>query len=191
VRDAQHAAELVAKIGATSAQMDVAANKVMSAGLAKLGLIESVDGLFDPGTAGCRRSVATGCSQLSLYYIHALGHAIGLEVHDPTSFRLDPGNTFTLEPGIYIRPTVLDELPDTPRNRAMIAKLRAAVKRYANIGVRIEDDYFVTDSGVEWISRGPREANEIEQLMRAHASVPAPRDSTIVNWYRQTAPRSR
>jgi Xaa-Pro aminopeptidase len=190
VRDAQYAAELVAKIGATSAQMDAAANKVMSAGLAKLGLIESVDGLFDPGTAGCRRSVATGCSQLSLYYIHALGHAIGLEVHDPTSFRLEPGNTFTLEPGIYIRPTVLDELPDTPRNRAMIAKLRAAVKRYANIGVRIEDDYFVSDSGVEWISRGPREASEIEQLMRAHASVPAPRDSTIVNWYRQTAPSS-
>jgi Xaa-Pro aminopeptidase len=188
VRDAQHAAELVAKLGVTFAQMDDAANKVLGAGLAKLGLIESPDGVYDPGSAGCRRRVAAGCSQLSLYYFHSLGHAIGLEVHDPTSFRIEPGNTFTLEPGIYVRPSVLDELPDTPRNRAMIAKLRPAVRRYANTGVRIEDDYFATDAGVEWISRGPREVSEIEQLMRAHAAVPAPRDSSIVNWYRQTAP---
>jgi len=191
VRDAQHAAELIAKIGVTSAQMDEAASKVLDAGLARLGLIESVDGAYDPGSAGCRRRVAAGCSQLSLFYIHALGHAIGLEVHDPTSFRIAPGNTFTLEPGIYVRPTVLDELPDTPRNKAMIAKLRAAVQRYANIGVRIEDDYFATDSGVEWISRGPREATEIEQMMRTRVAVPAARDSSIVNWYRQTDPGTR
>ncbi|HEV7704561.1 MAG TPA: Xaa-Pro peptidase family protein [Gemmatimonadaceae bacterium] len=188
VRDTQHAAELIAKLGITESQMDEAANKVLGAGLAKLGLIEAPDGVYDAGSAGCRRPSAGGCSQLSLYYFHALGHAIGLEVHDPTSFRIQPGNTFTLEPGIYVRPTVLDELPDTPRNRAMIAKLRPAVQRYANIGVRIEDDYFATDAGVEWISRGPREASEIEQMMRVHAAVPAARDSSIVNWYRQTAP---
>jgi Xaa-Pro aminopeptidase len=188
VRDTQHAAEQVAKLGATSAQMDEAANKVLSAGLTRLGLIESPDAVFDAGTAGCRRHVAGGCSQFSLYYFHALGHAIGLEVHDPTSFRIEPGNTFTIEPGIYVRPTVLDELPETQRNKAMIAKLRAAVQRYANIGVRIEDDYFATSSGVEWISRGPREASEIEQIIRTRAAVPAPRDSSIVNWYRQTSP---
>jgi Xaa-Pro aminopeptidase len=187
VRDTQRAAEQVAKLGATSAEMDAAANTVLSAGLARLGLIESPDALFDAGP-GCRRPTAKGCSQFSLFYFHSLGHAIGLEVHDPTSFRIEPGNTFTIEPGIYVRPTVLDELPDTPRNRAMIAKLRPAVQRYANIGVRIEDDYFATDAGVEWISRGPREASEIEQMMREHAAVPAPRDSSIVNWYRQTAP---
>ena len=191
VRDAQHAAEQVAKLGATSGKMDAAANKVLSAGLVRLGLIESVDGTYDPGSAGCRRRVATGCSQLSLFYFHALGHAIGLEVHDPTSFTIEPGNTFTLEPGIYVRSTVLDELSDTPRNKAMIAKLRGAVQRYANIGVRIEDDYFATDAGVEWISRGPREATEIEQMMRERASVPAARDSSIVNWYRQTTPITR
>lgn len=188
VREAQHAAERVAKVGVTSSQMDDAANAVLNAGLAKLGLIESVTGVFDPGSAGCRRRVAAGCSQLSLYYFHSLGHAIGLEVHDPTSFRIEPGNTFTLEPGLYVRPTVLDELPNTPRNAAMIAKLRNSVERYANIGVRIEDDYFATDSAVEWISRGPREASEIEALMHAHADVPAPRDSSIVNWYKQTSP---
>ncbi len=190
VRDAQHAAEQVAKLGATSGQMDDSANAVLSAGLARLGLIESPKAAFDAKSGNCRRVVATGCAQFSLYYFHALGHAIGLEVHDPTSFRIEPGNTFTIEPGIYVRPSVLDELPDTPRNRAMIAKLRAAVQRYANIGVRIEDDYFATDRGVEWISRGPREVSEIEQLMGAHATVPAARDSSIVDWYRQTAPSS-
>jgi len=190
VRDAQHAAERIAKLGVTFSQMDDAANGVLGAGLAKLGLIESPEGVYDPGSAGCRRRVASGCSQLSLYYFHSLGHAIGLEVHDPTSFTIEPGNTFTLEPGIYVRPSVLDELPDTPRNRAMIAKLRAAVRRYSNIGVRIEDDYFATAAGVEWISRAPREASEIEQMMRTHASVPTPRDSSIVNWYRETAPVS-
>ena len=191
VRDAQHAAELVAKLGATSAQMDEAANMVLGAGLAKLELIESAKATYDAGTAGCRRRSVAGCSQLSLFYFHALGHAIGLEVHDPTSFTISSGNTFTLEPGIYVRPTVLDELPDTPKNKAMIAKLLPAVRRYANIGVRIEDDYFATDTGVEWISRGPREASEIEQMMRTRAAVPAARDSSIVNWYRQTEPGTR
>ncbi|MBA2685730.1 MAG: aminopeptidase P N-terminal domain-containing protein [Gemmatimonadaceae bacterium] len=188
VRDAQHAAELAAKLGATSSDMDAAANKVLGEGLAKLGLIESPDATFDNGAPGCQRNIARRCSQLSLFYFHALGHAIGLEVHDPTSYRIAPGNTFTIEPGIYVRATVLDNLPDTPRNRAIIAKLRPVVQRYANIGVRIEDDYFATESGVEWISRGPREVTEIEQMMRIRAAVPAARDSSMVNWYRQTEP---
>jgi len=61
---------------------------------------------------------------------------------------------------------VLDLLPDTPRNRAMAAKIRAAFERYKDLGVRIEDDYFATDSGVAWISRAPREVSEVEAAMR-------------------------
>ncbi len=189
VRDAQHAAETVAKIGVASADMDAAANRALIAGLARLGLIESENATFDPGIAGCHRRLKSGCSQLSLYYIHALGHGIGLEVHDPSFERLAAGNAFTIEPGLYVRATVLDEIPNTPRNRAVIAKLRPVVQRYANIGIRIEDDYFATASGVEWISRAPRESSEIEQLMRSRATSPAPRDSAVVEWYRQTEPR--
>ncbi|MEO6208965.1 MAG: Xaa-Pro peptidase family protein [Gemmatimonadaceae bacterium] len=188
VRDAQHAAELTAKIGATYSQMDAAANRVLGEGLSKLGLIESANATFDAAGADCSRNVRLRCRQLSLFYYHALGHAIGLEVHDPTSTTIAPGNTFTIEPGIYVRATLLDNLPDTPRNRAMIAKLRPVVQRYADIGVRIEDDYFATENGVEWISRGPREANEIELIMRTHATIPSPRDTSMVNWYRQTEP---
>jgi Xaa-Pro aminopeptidase len=53
----------------------------------------------------------------------------------------------------------------TPKNRAMIAKVRPAVARYNGISVRIEDDYTITDHGVEWLSRAPREPAEIESAM--------------------------
>jgi Xaa-Pro aminopeptidase len=103
-----------------------------------------------------------------MYYMHGLGHGIGLEVHDPDQYddeRIAPGSAFTIEPGIYVRANLLDILPDTPRNRALIARLRPAVARYANVGVRIEDDYIVSEAGVEWISRAPREIGEIEELL--------------------------
>jgi Xaa-Pro aminopeptidase len=127
-----------------------------------------------------------------LYYMHGLGHGIGLEVHDPEQYyftgTIRPGSAFTIEPGIYVRANVLDVLPDTPRNRALVARLRPVVDRYKNIGVRIEDDYVVTDRGVEWISRAPREIAEIERLMRGAYSGPATRDPALVGAYRRAVP---
>jgi Xaa-Pro aminopeptidase len=61
---------------------------------------------------------------------------------------------------------MLDALPDTPRNRAFIAKVKPAVLRFENTGVRIEDDYVITARGTERISMVPREIDEIEALMR-------------------------
>jgi Xaa-Pro aminopeptidase len=75
-------------------------------------------------------------------------------------------------------------VPDTPRNRAMQAAIGPAFERYVNIGVRIEDDYIVTDGGVEWISQAPREIEEIEAWMAEPWSAPAPRDEGWVEWYR-------
>jgi Xaa-Pro aminopeptidase len=124
--------------------------------------------------------------------MHGLGHGIGLEVHDPDQFyftgTIQRGSAFTIEPGIYVRANVLDVLADTPRNRALIAKLRPAVERYRNIGVRIEDDYIVTDRGVEWISRAPREIAEIERLMQGAYAGPAARDPAVVETYRRAVP---
>jgi Xaa-Pro aminopeptidase len=188
VRDAQAAAERQARIGARAALMSDSASATLAAGLARLGLIESPTARYDCEADGARGE----CPQLRLYYMHGLGHGIGLEVHDPEQYYftgvIRPGSAFTIEPGVYIRANVLEVLPQTPRNRALAARLRPVVERYKNIGVRIEDDYVVTERGVEWISRAPRELAEIEQLMRGTYGGPAARDPTLVDAYRRAVP---
>jgi Xaa-Pro aminopeptidase len=79
---------------------------------------------------------------LGQYFIHGLGHHIGLNVHDagdPCRV-LEPGMVVTVEPGIYI--------PDE------------------NLGVRIEDDVLVTESGAKLLSEKlTRNPDEIEKIM--------------------------
>jgi Xaa-Pro aminopeptidase len=188
VRNAQAAAEGEAKVGADALLMTRAAVQTLAAGLARLGLIEAADATYDCSVRG----ESTQCPQLQLFYMHGLGHGIGLDVHDPEQYyytrRLEAGSAFTIEPGIYVREHVLETLSDTPRNRQVLEKLRAAVAKYANIGIRIEDDYIVTENGVEWISRAPREIEEVEAAMRARFDGPVARDSSVVDWYRATEP---
>jgi len=78
------------------------------------------------------------------YFIHGLGHHLGMDVHDvnvPGRQRLEPGMVFTIEPGIYL-----------PQE---------------SLGVRIEDDVLLTAAGAEWLSdKAPRTTDEIERLMR-------------------------
>ena len=77
------------------------------------------------------------------FYIHGLGHWIGMDVHDVGDYTtpLAPGMVLTLEPGIY--------LPDEA------------------LGVRIEDDVLVTAAGAEWLSTGAaRTVDEVERVMR-------------------------
>lgn len=172
VRDAQKAAEAVSRAGERVAVSDSAARAVLAVGLARLGLIESAAAEFDPPWPQRCRSIPVACKQAYLFMPHGLGHGIGLEVHDPGGASISPtgkfevGELFTIEPGVYISTKLLDILPDTPRNRTFIAKVRPMVQRYRDIGVRIEDDYLITPEGLEWLSRGPREADEIEAAMR-------------------------
>ena len=78
----------------------------------------------------------------------------------------EDGEVFTIEPGIYVRERVFDDLPDTGRNRQLIEHAGDAALRYRNVGVRIEDNYILTSEGLERITDVPREIEEIEALRR-------------------------
>jgi Xaa-Pro aminopeptidase len=95
---------------------------------------------------------------------------------------------FTIEPGVYVRANTLEIIPQTPKNSAFLAKIASAVKKYANIGVRIEDDYIVTPTGFERITAdAPRTIEEIESEM-AKRLPPTPRDAKQVEAYRAVRP---
>jgi Xaa-Pro aminopeptidase len=172
VRDAQAAAERNSKTGMSAQAANDSSIVVRAKGLAALGLVESADASIDlPWKADCAQRPLL-CRQAYFWMIHGISHGIGLAVHDPAQFYYGDrtykvGDAFTIEPGIYISSAALDVLPDTPKNRAFIAKVRSTVKRYENTGARIEDDYVITAQGTERISLAPREITEIEALMKS------------------------
>jgi Xaa-Pro aminopeptidase len=176
VRDAQAVAERNSKPGMRAQVGQDSSVIVRARGLAALGLIESEDATFDPPWLTNCPPQSPACRQSNLWMIHGISHGLGLAVHDPvqSSFgdgTFKVGDAFTIEPGIYISTRALDVLPDTPKNRAFIARVRAAVQRYENTGVRIEDDYVITEKGLERISSAPREITEIEVLMKQRPRV--------------------
>ncbi|MEO6529211.1 MAG: aminopeptidase P N-terminal domain-containing protein [Gemmatimonadaceae bacterium] len=171
VRDAQAAAERNSKPGMSAVAAQDSSFDIRARGLAALRLVESVDARFDPPWPANCEATPRACTQPMFWMIHGISHGLGLAVHDPAQFytgdrTFKQGDAFTIEPGIYISTTMLDALPDTPRNRAFIAKVLPVVRRYENTGVRIEDDYLITEKGLERISRAPREIEEIEALMK-------------------------
>jgi Xaa-Pro aminopeptidase len=176
VRDAQDIAERNSKAGMSPRVAQDSSVVVRAAGLAKLGLIESTEATFDPPWQVDCNAQPAQCKQSNLWMIHGISHGLGLAVHDLVQASYGDGtykigDAFTIEPGIYISMHALDVLPDTPKNRAFIAKVRAAVLKYENTGVRVEDDYVITEKGLERISKAPREMNEIEALMKRSARV--------------------
>jgi Xaa-Pro aminopeptidase len=167
---AQKAAEAEIQAGVARGVPTQAAYGVLIDGLVRLGLIESADATFDPPPGLCPGSWANAdgsCPQWYLYVYHGFIHGIGLDVHDPSVARtFEAGEVFTIEPGIYVRERVFDDLPDTGRNRRLIEHAREAAVRYRNVGVRIEDNYILTSEGLVRITDVPREIEEIEALRR-------------------------
>ncbi len=94
------------------------------------------------------------------FFMHRTGHWLGLDVHDVGDYKvgeawrvLEPGMVMTVEPGIYIP-----------------AGQRGVAKRFADIGIRIEDDVAVTQEGAEVLTSDvPSSISGIENLM-AHGS---------------------
>jgi Xaa-Pro aminopeptidase len=120
-----------------------AAVRVLTQGMVDLKLLEgNVDGLIESNA-------------YNRFYMHRTGHWLGLDVHDAGEYKIDgawrplqPGMTLTVEPGLYIRPA--DDVPET----------------FWNIGIRIEDDVAVTETGCEVLTTPPKTVAEIETWMR-------------------------
>ena len=164
----QEAAVAATKAGARFTDPHEASVKVLAQGMLDVGLL-------DKNKVGSLQDVIDNRSYFQ-FYMHRTGHWLGMDVHDcggylepsqlgQTSTRKDaltgdtiidrparilhPGMALTIEPGIYVR--AAPGVPD----------------KFHNIGIRIEDDAIVTETGCELISRGvPVKADEIEALMR-------------------------
>ena len=147
VYDAQRAGIAAVKPGAKFKDITSASHKVLAEGLAKMGVLPiSAEESLKPEVGLHRR-----------WTVHGVSHMLGLDVHDCDGARnenyrdgtLRAGMILTVEPGLYIHPD--DELFPL---------------EYRGIGVRIEDDVLVTDSGCEVLSSAlPTQVDEVEAWM--------------------------
>ena len=153
---AQEAAIAMARPGNTFMQPHEAALTVLTQGL----LDENLLKLSELGSL--ENAIETGAYRR--FYMHRTSHWLGMDVHDVGSYREHTENSLqeekpwrilkrdmviTIEPGLYIRPA--DDIDAA----------------FWNIGIRIEDDAVINDSGCELISRGvPVNADEIEAIMK-------------------------
>ena len=156
VLSAQEAAMAAAKVGNRTADVERASEEVIKAGLLRLGLITDTKG-----------------EQFRTWYTHGICHWIGMDVHDVGDYDrpLASGMAFVVEPGLYIRPQALDNLPDTPANREFKEKVKPAVEKYKNTGVRIEDSFLLLDTGLKRLSATvPRTIEEIEAWVKRPAA---------------------
>ncbi|KZN46377.1 Xaa-Pro aminopeptidase [Pseudoalteromonas luteoviolacea] len=144
VLKAQLAAFAEVKPGGTLVQANNVVMRILTAGLVELGILAgTVDELVE----------AQACKA---FYMHGLGHWLGLDVHDVGEYKLDEadrpfeaGMVLTIEPGLYF-----DEDAEVPA-------------QYKGIGVRIEDDLLVTQAGYENLTVDvPKSIEQIEALMQ-------------------------
>jgi Xaa-Pro aminopeptidase len=149
VLDAQLEAIDAIRPGATFIEPHDRAVRVLTEGLARLGLLEGeIDKLIEE-------------SSFKKFYMHRTSHWLGMDVHDAGPYkvadewrRLSPGMVMTIEPGLYIAEDAEGVDP-----------------RYRGIGIRIEDDVLVTEQGCEVLSaRVPKSIEEIESLMTGSRS---------------------
>lgn len=132
------------KAGSSVGKPHEVATRVLTEGLVELGLLKGKP--EDLIAAGKHRQ----------FYMHGTGHWLGMDVHDVGRYKLDgayrtfePGMVMTVEPGLYIAPGTKGVDP-----------------QYWGIGIRIEDDVVVTESGPRVLTGGvPKDVREIERLM--------------------------
>jgi Xaa-Pro aminopeptidase len=146
VLDAQAAAITQVKPGLPWHMAHDASVEVLTKGLVSLGLLKG------------KVSKLIKEEKYKQFYMHRIGHWLGMDVHDVGDYKLDkewrllePGMVLTIEPGLYIP-----------------ADCQTVDEQWRGIGIRIEDDVLVTAEGHEVLTCGaPKTIAEIESLMQA------------------------
>ncbi|MCU1583398.1 MAG: Xaa-Pro aminopeptidase [Microbacteriaceae bacterium] len=148
VREAADAAFAIVKPGIRFREIHAAAMEVIARRTAEWGFLPvSAEESLLPANQFHRR-----------YMVHGTSHHLGIDVHDCAQARrdlyldgiLEPGMVFTIEPGLYLQP---DDL--------------TVPAEFRGIGVRIEDNILVTESGAENLSIDiPRTADDVEAWLR-------------------------
>ncbi|GAB4318603.1 MAG: Xaa-Pro aminopeptidase [Bacteroidales bacterium] len=165
--------------GVRNLDLHLRAAKVIAEGLTALGLMKgNADDI-----------VAAGAH--AMFFPHGLGHMMGLDVHDMeglgenyvgydeevqrskqfgTAFlrlgkRLQPGYVFTIEPGIYFIPALVQQWKSEGKFKEFINYDK--VETYLDFGgIRIEDDVLVTDEGYRVLGKPiPKSVEEVEAVM--------------------------
>ncbi len=155
VLSAQQAAIAAARPQAAFLDGHDAAVRVLAQGMLDTGLLNS-------DTVGSVEDVIAN-GDYKQFYMHRTGHWLGMDVHDvggylepsspmiagsPNSRKLQPGMVLTVEPGLYVRPA------------------EGVPQQFWDIGIRIEDDVAITETGCEILSvDAPKTVAEIESLM--------------------------
>ena len=147
VYEAQKAGFAAIRPGVDFLEINKACHSVLAQGLADMGVLTiSAEESMDPAIGLHKR-----------WTLHGVSHMLGLDVHDCAQARkdqyteatLEAGMILTVEPGLYIQPD--DEL---------------FAPQYRGIGIRIEDDVLVTETGYFNLSENmPRHPDEIEAWM--------------------------
>ncbi len=130
--------------GVTLDEMHQRSVEILTEGLVKLGLLKGEPAKLIEE------------EQYKKFYMHRLGHYLGMDVHDAGAYHVDgqprpvePGMVVTVEPGLYVAEDA-EDVPD----------------EYRGIGVRIEDDILVTADGSRNLSAAlPRTSAEVEEWM--------------------------
>ena len=144
VLDCQEECIRMVRPGVTLDEMHQRSVEVLTEGMVRLGLLRGeVPKLIEE-------------EQYKKFYMHRLGHYLGMDVHDAGAYHKDgrprpvePGMVMTVEPGLYVA-----------------ADAEGIPEQYRGIGVRIEDDVLVTPDGFEVLTdEAPKRIEEIEALM--------------------------
>ena len=183
VRDMFDKAKDLARAGITYKEVHLEVCKVLAENMKKLGLMKgNIEG-------------AVGAGAHALFMPHGLGHMMGMTVHDMENFgeinvgyaegekkstqfglsslrlakKLEVGNVFTIEPGIYFIPDLFEKWKSEKLHQEFLNY--DEIEKYMDFGgIRMERDILIQEDGTSKIlgDKFPRTANEIEEYMEKY-----------------------